>query len=58
MTSMMTLEEQATARSMSLLAAGVPLTLLIDLAFDAPYLLGEEPTAPLADRRSASPSAA
>jgi hypothetical protein len=55
---MMTLEEQATARSMSLLAAGVPLTLLIDLAFDAPSLLGEEPTAPLADRRPASPSAA
>jgi hypothetical protein len=55
---MMTLEEQATARSMSLLAAGVPLTLLIDLAFDAPPLLGEGSAAPLADRRPASPSAA
>jgi len=54
---MTTLEEQATARGMSLLAAGVPLTLLIDLAFDVPPLLGEESSS-LVDARSAPSSAA
>jgi hypothetical protein len=56
MTSMTTLEEQATARGMSLLAAGVPLTLLIDLVLDLPPLLGEE-AMPRAERSAPSSAA-
>jgi hypothetical protein len=54
---MTTLAEQATARGMSLLAAGVPLTLLIDLVLDVPPLLGESTTARAGALAAPSPAA-